>query len=183
MDDKENPQLNQPEEPKEGVDDVAQHRYRMRYDWHNLIEDMIQEGQDKGVFENLKGKGKPLNLSKNPYGAESELAHRLLKDNNLTPAWIMNRNVIMQAVQVLRQEIDKVWTRHEREFRVIADQTHRDALTLSWDDACLRWQKQIAELNQQIADYNLKRPIANLEILQLDLLRELDRVGARRWLK
>jgi DnaJ family protein C protein 28 len=183
MSENDNLQTEQPEEENDHLNDSAHHRYRMRYDWNNLIDDMIQEGQDKGVFDNLKGKGKPLNLSQNPYGAEFELAHSLLKDNQLTPAWIMNRNEISQGVEALRQEIKKVWTRHEREFRIITDRIHRDSLTLSWDDACLGWEKKIAELNKLIRDYNLKRPVSNLEILTLSLQRELDRVEARRWLK
>ena len=47
-----------------------QHRFRMRFDWDNLIEDKIQEGKEKGIFDQLKGKGKPLPLSKNPFGKD-----------------------------------------------------------------------------------------------------------------
>ena len=45
----------------------ARHRQRMKEDWDGLIEDIVQEGKDRGIFDNLKGKGKPLNLSKNHF--------------------------------------------------------------------------------------------------------------------
>lgn len=165
------------------VEELVEHRLRMRFDWDNLIEDKIQEGQEKGVFDQLKGKGKPLSLPKNPFGKDKELAHSLLKDNKLTPAWIGSRKTISDQIEKLRSEIQKVWARHEREFRIIKDTAYRDGLIISWDDACQKWERDIQEINKQINDYNLKRPINNLEMIKLDLMRELDRTKARRWLK
>ena len=161
----------------------AKHQFRMRNDWNNLIEDLIQDGKEQGVFDDLSGKGKPLNLKKSVYGAELDLTHHLMKDNNLTPAWIMSRNQILEAIQTVRTDICRKWERHEREFRIIQDPVHRGGLTISWDDACQKWTKDIEKLNKQIGDYNLKRPIDNMELLKLDLELELKRVGAPRWLR
>lgn len=172
-----------PNDSSENFESSAEHRFRMRNDWDNLIEDLIQDGKEKGFFDNLPGKGKPLNLNRSPYGAERRLAHDLMKQNDMTPAWIMNRNDIRAKIDALRDEMQRVWVRHEREWRVIQDPHHRDSLTLSWDDACQRWLKQIKKLNQQIGDYNLKRPIDNMELVKLDLERELKRINALRWLK
>lgn len=164
-------------------EEQIEHKFRMRFDWDNLIEDKIQEGKDKGIFEKLKGRGKPLNLSKNPFGKEKELAHSLLKDNKMTPAWIGSRKVIMDAIELLREDMKKRWKRHEREYRLLTDPRYRDSLILSWDDHCRRWVAEIEDINKLIEAYNLKRPIDNLEILKLSLERELKRLDARRWLK
>lgn len=161
----------------------AKHQFRMRNDWDNLIEDMIQDGQEQGMFDDLPGKGKPLNLNKRVFGAELDLAHSLMKDNDLAPAWILNRNQIVEKIGALRADIQRKWTRHEREFRVIQDVVHRDGLTLSWDDACQKWLDDIEKLNKQISDFNLKRPLDNMEIFKLDLESELKQVGAPRWLR
>lgn len=161
----------------------AMHQYRMRHDWRNLIDDLIQDGQEKGVFDNLKGKGKPLNLSSGLFGEEKKLAHELLKDNKLTPVWINNRNQVIEETKQLRHEIQTLWVRYEREFRIITDRRHRDNLTLRWDDACLDWEARISKLNKLIDDYNLKRPISSLELYKLSLERELNRSGAKRWLR
>ncbi len=158
------------------------HHFRMRHDWDNLMDELIQQGQDDGVFDNLSGKGKPLNLKKAVFGAELELAHNLMKENDAAPTWIMNRNSIQARLELLRKEIVRVWTRHEREFRVIQDPLHRDGLTLSWDDACQLWLAEIVEINKQIDEYNLKRPLNNLELYKTNLDRELKRVNASRWL-
>ncbi len=171
------------EEQERELNDRIEHQFRMRFDWDNLIEDKIQEGKEKGIFEELKGKGKPLNLNKNPFGKDKELAHSLLKDNKMTPAWIGSRKMIMDNIENLRLQMKKSWKRHEREYRVLTDQTHRDSLIISWDDDCLHWEKEIVKLNKLINDYNLKRPINNLEIIKIELNRELQKIGAVRWLK
>lgn len=161
----------------------AEHRRRMRDEWHDLIEDLIQDGQEKGVFDNLPGKGKPLNLRKNPYAADMELANTLLKQNDLVPAWIMERKVIVSRAEALRAEILREWGRHEREFRFVQGEGQRGALIISWDDACRKWEAEILELNRQIDNFNLKRPANSLELFKLALERELAQVNALRWLK
>ena len=171
------------EKKENELNERIEHQFRMRFDWDNLIEDKIQEGKESGVFENLKGAGKPLNLNKNPFAKDKDLAHSLLKDNKMTPAWIGSRKMIIDNIDMLRGQIKKSWKRHEREYRILTDQIHRDSLVISWDDDCLHWEKNITELNKLINDYNLKRPINNLEILKLDLNRELEKIEAVRWLR
>ena len=161
----------------------VEHQFRMRHDWNNLIDDLIQAGQEQGMFDNLPGEGKPLNLKKSVYGAELDLAHSLMKHNDLTPAWIMDRNQILAEVEAVRTDIRRQWEQHEREFRIIQDATHRSSLTVSWDNACRKWLHDIAALNKKISDFNLKRPIDNMELLKLELEFELKRVGAPRWLR
>jgi len=69
-----------------------EHRLRLRFDRSNLIEDLIEDGRQQGLFDNLPGKGKPLNLNQNPFACSQELANSLLKDNQMTPAWLIQRN-------------------------------------------------------------------------------------------
>jgi DnaJ homolog subfamily C member 28 len=168
---------------QENSADKSNHQFRMRHDWNNLIEDIIQEGQKDGIFDNLKGKGKPLNLNKSLFGQELELAHGLMKESDLTPLWISNRITIKEKIETLRTEMKRVWNRHEREFRVIQDAVHRSRLTLSWDDAIQRWLNKVVEINKEIDSYNLKRPIDNLELIKLNLDKELERLDAPRWLR
>ncbi len=160
-----------------------EHRLRMRFEWDGLIEDLIQDGQESGAFDNLKGKGKPLDLSKNIYEGDQSLANTFLKDNNLRPTWISNRGTILAQIEALRHNIVHTWQRHERAFNIAQDEMRRDALTISWDDACHRWEKQILKLNKQIDDFNLRRPSDNLEIFKLRFEEELKRVNALRWLR
>lgn len=160
-----------------------EHRIRMRFEWDGLIEDLIKDGQESGAFDNLRGKGKPLDLSKNIYEGDSALANTFLKDNNMRPSWISSRGTILSQVEALRGNITHTWQRHERAFNNAQDETRRGALAISWDDACKHWEEQIVKLNKQIGDFNLRRPSDNLEIFKLRFDEELNRVGARRWLR
>lgn len=170
------------QDDENGSDDLK-HRHRIRHDWDNLIEDIITEGTSRGLFDNLKGKGKPLDLTKNYFAGEQELAHSLLKENDIAPAWIMQRNDVLAKQAKLRAEMKRQWEQHEVSFRVAATDEARGRLTISWDDACLRWLGQIEELNREIRSYNLKRPSDHLELFQLKLEKELERIGAPRWLR
>ncbi len=161
--------------------DMAEYRARLRYERQQLIDELIQEGMDKGHFDNLPGKGKPLNLNKNPYAADMELANELLKENDLPPVWILQRNEILAKMAKLRAEIVRQWEWHEREFGIPTAEKGR--LTIRWDDYCLKWQAEIVELNKAIDAFNLKRPFDNIEIFKLNLENELKRVGAPRWLR
>lgn len=165
----------------DSVADMAEYRSRLRHERQDLIEELIQEGFDQGQFDNLPGKGKPLNLEKNPYAADMELANELLKENDLPPVWILQRNEILAKVARLRTEIERQWGWHQREFG--AASANKDRLTISWDDYCLKWMTEIAELNKNIDAFNLKRPFDNLEIFKLTIDSELKRAGAPRWLR
>ncbi|NJN54393.1 MAG: DUF1992 domain-containing protein [Anaerolineae bacterium] len=172
--------LNQSAENEAGQ---AKHQQRMRNDWDNLIEDIIQDGVEKGLFDNLKGKGKPLNLSNNQFAAGQELANSIMKENDVPPAWIMERNQVLAETNELRAEIVRKWAWHGERFTAVTDTEARGRLTISWDDACIKWEQQIGKLNRRIDSYNLKRPLANMELYKLNLEAELKRAGAARWLR
>ena len=175
-----------PDDPQSEENDPqakAKHKYRMAHDWRNLIDDLIEEGREQGVFDDLPGKGKPLNLKRNLFAPEKELAHGLLKHNDLKPAWIMARADLTGQIDDLRAEIKRKWDLYEREYRLGQGVAQRSALVIGWDDACLKWAESITELNRQINNFNLKRPSDNLELFKLSLEKELERIGARRYLQ
>jgi hypothetical protein len=169
----------QPAEELSEEEQKARHRLRMRFEWHDLIEDMIQEGQERGIFDNLRGKGKPLDLNKNPFEGEGELANTLLKEHDLLPAWLLKRNTIGAETEALRQDIRRTWQRYVTAVAAAAGDDGRfQALRRGWRIDCAVWQEEIARLNKAIADFNLARPSANLELFKLRLESELRRAGA-----
>ncbi|HIP72312.1 MAG TPA: DUF1992 domain-containing protein [Anaerolineae bacterium] len=170
------------EKPVGSPTEQAEHHYRMRHERSDLIEELIQEGRERGLFDDLPGKGKPLDLQKNPYEKDMELANKLLKDNDLPPAWILQRNNILADISQLRTDIRRQWAWHEREFAA-APIEGKGRLTISWDDYYLKWVRTVADLNKRIDSFNLKRPLDNLEILKLSLDTELTRANAPRWLR
>jgi DnaJ homolog subfamily C member 28 len=160
-----------------------EHRLRMRFDWENLIDELIEDGRSQGKFDNLPGQGKPLNLTTNPYAKDSELANNLLKENNVLPPWLAQRGEIQQQTEALRTKISRLWPRYDQEYRFGQDEGIRGALIVAWDDEVRRLEETVVKLNKQIESYNLKRPLANLELFKLRLDEELARAGARRYLR
>ena len=163
----------------------VEHRHRIRHDWNNLIDDIVNEGHRNGLFDNLPGKGKPLNMMQgtNPYGADKKLAHQILEDNDAQPLWIMDRKEILAKIERLRTNIKKLWRLHQSDLKQAPSAKQRGRIVISWDDACKRWQTEITHINSLIFQFNLKRPINNMEIYKLSLEKELGRVDAPRWLK
>lgn len=178
---KETPEERRAQQEEQGRQ--TEHRLRMRFDWENLIDDLIEDGRSQGKFDNLPGHGKPLNLSNNPYAKESELANSLLKDNNVLPPWLAQRGEIQQETEALRAKIARLWPRYDQEYRFGQDEGIRGALIVAWDDEVRRLEEAVTQLNKKIESYNLKRPLNNLELLKLRLDDELARAGARRYLR
>lgn len=160
-------------------DNLAQHKLRMRFGWDDLIEEMIQDGQDRGAFDNLSGKGKPLNLERSAFGSEWDMAHSLMKENKVLPPWAEKRNRIMAEIELLNQEISRYWLRYHQAYLLAQGKTHQDALSLDWDSLCADWERKISAINKQIDDFNLGRPTENLEIFRQRLDDVLFRAGAR----
>lgn len=154
----------------------------MRHDWRDLIEDLIEDGRQRGAFDDLAGQGRPLDLEPKPYEGSGALANKLLKENDLRPAWLSNRVFIIEQIDALRADIVRTWDRYRVAFQQAQGEGNRGGLTIGWDDACRRWEVEITKLNKQIDDYNLKRRVSGLEVIKLRLGDELQRAGAPRYL-
>ncbi|PFN27804.1 DUF1992 domain-containing protein [Bacillus cereus] len=58
------------------------------YTYEDHISSIVKQAEKKGAFDNLPGKGKPLNLDKElSYNPEKQL-YRTLKNNHILPMWI-----------------------------------------------------------------------------------------------
>jgi len=69
-------------------------------DWiAGIAERKIQDAIEEGLFDNLPGAGKPLDLTVNPFEPPGMGAiHRMLKHNKVLPAWLL-----------LEREIEAAW--------------------------------------------------------------------------
>jgi len=96
---------------------------------HRLVEDRIQKAQDEGVFDNLPGKGKPLNLDDDSTIPEDlRLTFKVLKNAHCLPIEMELRKEIFNLRQLLNAAIDPETRRELRR-----------------------------ELNLRILDFNLRR--------------------------
>jgi DnaJ homolog subfamily C member 28 len=156
-------------------------RQRRQEDLRNAIDRIIDEAAEKGTFDNLPGKGKPLKRNRNPYAADQSLAYELLQNNDYTLPWIAKRNELVDKSAALRAALAADWARYQQRYQQATSTTQAD-LQAEWADRLRDYAAQVVELNQEISRANLTIPVANLELFKLTLDGELQRVGASRML-
>ena len=104
--------------------------------WHLVAERRIAEAMEEGAFDNLEGKGQPLDLAENPYeDASLRMANRILKRNGLAPAWIEDA-----------KEIDVEYRR----------------LLAHSNPSGHEYRTRVEALNRRILVFNLKAPAASV---------------------
>ena len=87
-----------------------------------LVEERIREAQSDGIFDNLPGKGRPLNLDDdNGVPEDLRLTYKVLKNSNCLPIEMELRKEFFNLRKLLNAAIDEP-TRRElrRELNMIA---------------------------------------------------------------
>jgi DnaJ family protein C protein 28 len=134
-----------------------------------LVERRIQAAMAQGLFDNLPGQGKPLDLKKNPYLEPGmELAYNLLQNNNFAPEWIERDKDIRKELERLRRQLRIAWQQRQGKPQHEA----------RWQTAVSQFTENLAKLNRKINDFNLVVPILSLQRPPLKLQDELQRVQA-----
>ncbi len=126
--------------------------------WADWVEEKIQEAQKKGLFDNLKGQGRPLPSRRNPFlPQEQQLAYDLLKNSGHTLPWIEEGQEIDQRLNLARARLQRryCWYQTERERRP-GDALL--ALEQVWQQYRRDFEAEIEAINARIRIYNLKVP-------------------------
>ncbi|ESK94059.1 hypothetical protein Moror_12804 [Moniliophthora roreri MCA 2997] len=83
--------------------------------WASLIEDRIERARSAGIFNNVKGRGKPLVRTveeSNPFIAREEfLMNRIVQKNGAVPPWVELQAELDTAVTTFRDLLRQSWTR------------------------------------------------------------------------
>lgn len=131
----------------------------------NASDEIIRRAMQEGAFDNLPGKGKPLNLEINPHEPEEwRLAYRMLHSNGYTLPWLELRKEIEESLEKAREGIRDAWQRGDKS---------------RWDARVAEFQRQIEALNQQIFQYNLQAPSTQFHRPMIDLTKEIEAVQHR----
>ena len=99
---------------------VTEEEKPRRKDWEAAVEKQIREAMERGDFANLRGVGKPLDLSENPYTPEEwRLAFKVLKDAGAAPGWIEQGKEIRNELRALSTLLNSQsrW-HHERREKI-----------------------------------------------------------------
>lgn len=154
-------------------------REQAELDRRRAVDRLIEEAVEKGAFDNLPGRGKPLNLKKNPYAPEQSLAYELLQNNDYTLPWIAERNEMLASIEDYRATLLQEWERSQRLFQVAGSAAQRHTLQQEWKAFLRQKEAELLEINKAINALNLLIPASRLEVFKLSLERELQRAGAR----
>jgi hypothetical protein len=106
--------------------------------WESIAGRKVREAMERGEFDNLPDKGKPIPLDRNPFEDPSMwTAHHLLQVNGFAPAWI-------EEAREIDAEVARFQAMRSASVRPNAEE----------------FRKQAVELNRRILAYNLKCPSA-----------------------
>jgi DnaJ family protein C protein 28 len=109
---------------------------------------------EEGAFDNLAGKGRPLDLEENPYEDPSlRMAHRLLRNNGFAPAWMEEAKDLEHVIEAARQDL----------ARALAGAGH-----LQRQRTLDAFRERIAEINRRILAHNLKTPSTQFHMRPVD---------------
>lgn len=150
--------------------------HRTPEQWRDLISQRIEEAMREGKFDNLPGKGKPLDLTPQPYvPADMQMANSLLKNNGLAPAWISERNQVLAEIERFRNKVRRTMMEHRTALAAARTNAAQAALEQRWQRHLRAWEEEITALNRRIEIQNFKQPALFLEIFKLRLADEIRR--------
>lgn len=117
--------------------------------FESLVDKLIRESMERGEFDELSGKGEPVDLSENPFeDPDVRTAHRLLRNAGFAPAWMEDRKDIESNLDRARSILLRAKELYQGET------PHGPA----WQRAVQEFRETVAELNQRIRIYNLRAP-------------------------
>jgi DnaJ family protein C protein 28 len=120
------------------------------------IEKIIQEAQDRGDFDNLAGKGKPLDLRENPYVPQDwQMAYRMLASSGFAPDIVEEDKAIRRAHADLEQKL----LRFARRWDTMTQDTRR-ANAQARAKFMAEYKDDIRTLNSRIHSFNAMAPRA-----------------------
>ncbi|NXT49095.1 DJC28 protein, partial [Pluvianellus socialis] len=134
-----------------------------------LVEDLIQESMAKGDFDNLSGKGKPLQkFSDCPHiDPMTHNLNRILIDNGYQPEWILMQKEIRETIERLRKNI--VASRSKLGGPMTPYKQKQ------WNRICEQFMEDIRKLNKRIDNFNLVVPILSRQMVHFSADKEIVR--------
>jgi hypothetical protein len=151
--------------------------------WEDATEKTIREAMERGEFDNLRGKGKPLDLDINPYTpADWQLAYKILKDAGAAPDWIEQGKEIRAELAKLNAWLaDQIEWQRERllKSKTLAPDkmiAERKFLAEAREQTQRKFRERSGDLNKAIDLYNLKAPSSVPHFTRIRIEEELEKL-------
>lgn len=152
------------------VQDVRQSKQqKITQAMERLVEDLIQESMARGDFDNLSGKGKPLQKfdSCSYLDPMTHNLNRILIDNGYQPEWILMQKEIKDTIDQLRESL--VASRQKLGNPMTSTEQTR------WDQVCEQFREDVGKLNKRVNDFNLIVPLLARQKVHFDARKEITR--------
>ncbi|MGE5454605.1 MAG: DnaJ family domain-containing protein [Methylocystaceae bacterium] len=123
-----------------------------------LVEEQIKKAREKGAFDNLENKGKPIYLPDNPFEPpELRMGFKMLKDAGFAPYWVeVGKDIDAAKATLLEQQA---------RFKKLCDiarerpNFNRDHRFLNRKENFFAEQRELlSKINRLVDDFNLQCP-------------------------
>jgi DnaJ homolog subfamily C member 28 len=135
------------------------------------IDEIIQNAIKQGAFDNLPGKGKPLDLNESAFiDPEWRLAFHVLQENGFAPEFIERRKSIEMELASAREMLARAG---DWRARALQNGELSSWVNGEWKKARTRFEEIVSKLNKEIRDHNLSIPTPAFHRKLIDLEAEL----------
>ncbi len=150
-------------------------------EWEGVVDKQIRDAIERGEFDGLSGRGRPIDLGENPFVPRDwRLAYKLMQDAGVSPEWIEQDKEIRRELSSLGDWIESnarsVREQAARAKKLAPDQMIAEykRLTEERDRISNRYRARATELNRQIDLFNLKAPVSRLQHPRVRVEDEID---------
>ena len=150
--------------------------------WFEIIADRkIREAVEEGQFDNLPGKGQPLNLEIDlRVPPEQRMAYRLMREAKILPEWIQLDKDVRTRLQLWDSRIEQFIKDRDRELERRAPSRERDAfLDAQRDRFLIRSAEGLRDLNRFIDRLNLAAPTPAQQRLRIQMSERMQELEDR----
>lgn len=141
--------------------------------WESLVDQKIREAMEQGEFDDLAGKGAPIDLSENPFeDPDWRTAHRMLRNAGFAPAWIEERKYIDEELAAAQSTLARAWLILTNALGT----EQQPGAEIRWERQFSSFRLQIGALNRRILAWNLKNPTVNFHRAIINVEKELKEI-------
>jgi len=143
-------------------------------------DEAIRQAIEAGKFDNLPGKGKPIQwerintIRENPLAdPEWQLAYTMLRSSGYTLPWIEVRQEIETDLGAARAALGRSWA--WRQDALAAGQALA-AIEPEWQRAVALYRQRAEALNRRIQAYNIQAPLAQFQKTLINIEQDIEAV-------
>ena len=126
--------------------------------WRKAIDQQLQSAIGDGDVSQLPGAGSPLRLDDDSYApADMRAANKIMRDHNVTPAWVQNGKALDEREEQLRKQIKDAAKRYMR-GKGRANPAQAAAAEKAWRRSQADFLERLSRFNRDILTHNLSAP-------------------------